>query len=221
MTQPEMPADAATYRILSGGLARVENVFNLIAAASIMALMLLAVVQIFARTLFNQPIPGFIDITEQAMAVFTFLGIAYCQRVGGHIRMEILLGMLSGRAMWIAEFLGVLVILAVVLALDYGSWFHFYRAWTIGDSTIDINLPTWPSKLLVPVALSLLSLRLVLQLVGYGRLIADPTRMPIDVPVVVDVTETARHEIEETFGDEDDEDEATNENESGKGGAAR
>ncbi|PTW62398.1 TRAP-type C4-dicarboxylate transport system permease small subunit [Breoghania corrubedonensis] len=215
MTQPEKPnGDAATYRVLSGTLAHIEDVFNLIAAASIMALMLLAVVQIFARTFLNQPVPGFIDITEQAMAVFTFLGIAYCQRVGGHIRMEMLLGMLSGRAIWIAEFMGVLVILAVVLALDYGSWFHFYRAWTIGDSTIDINLPTWPSKLLVPVALSLLVLRLVLQLVGYWRLIVDPTRMPIDVPVVVDVTETARHEIEETLGDEADE-------ETGKGDAAR
>ncbi len=194
--------EAPVYSVLSGSLGKIENVFNLIAASSIMVLMLLAVVQIFARTLFNQPVPGFIDITEQAMAVFTFLGIAYCQRVGGHIRMEMLLGTLSGRALWIAEFLGVLVILGVVLALTYGSWFHFDRAWSIGDSTIDIGLPTWPSKLVVPVALTLLALRLVLQLVGYARLIADPSRAPIDVPVVEDVTEHARHEIEESLGDD-------------------
>ena len=114
-----------------------------------------------------------------------------------------------------------MAILAVVLALDYGSWFHFYRAWTIGDSTIDISLPTWPSKLVVPVALTLLALRLVLQLAGYARLIADPTRVPIDVPVVVDVTEAARHEIEETFGDDLDPDEpGGDEKRDGRGEAA-
>ncbi|MDJ0930115.1 TRAP transporter small permease subunit [Breoghania sp.] len=107
--------------MFSGALARIENVFNLIAAAEIVTLMLLAVVQIFARTFFNQPVSGFIDITEQTMAVFTFLGVAYCQRVGGHIRMEILLGTLRGRLLWIEEFLSVLLILAVVLALIYGS----------------------------------------------------------------------------------------------------
>lgn len=198
-------AEAPRYIMFDGVLARIENGFNLIAAASIMILMLLAVVQIFGRTFLNQPIPGFIDITEQAMAVFTFMGIAYCQRVGGHIRMEILLGKLKGRALWTAEFFGVFIIFLVVCGLIYGSWFHFQRSWSIGDSTIDIGLPTWPSKLIVPVALTLLALRLLLQLYGYWRLIADPSRTPLSVPLIMDVEEAAQHEIEEAFGEDDEE----------------
>ncbi|AXS39378.1 TRAP transporter small permease [Breoghania sp. L-A4] len=192
--------------MFSGALAKVEDAFNLIAAASILGLMLLAVAQIFGRTLFNMPIPGFIDITEQGMAIFTFFGIAYCQRVGGHIRMEIVLGTFRGRALWLAEMAGVTIVLAIVVGLIIGSWFHFLRAWQIGDSTIDIGLATWPSKLIVPVALSLLALRLLMQLYGYLRLVIDPQRTPIDVPVILNVEETARHEIEETFGDEFDAD---------------
>lgn len=195
-------SEAPRYRMFDGVLAKIEDGFNLIAAASILLLMMMAVVQIFARTLFNSPIPGFIDITEQAMAVFTFMGIAYCQRVGGHIRMEIVLGTLHGRSLWMAEFAGVFVIWLVVNALIVGAWYHFLRSWQIGDSTIDIALPTWPSKLIVPVALALLSLRLLMQLYGYGRLILDPARTPIAVPVLLDVEETAQHEIEEAFGDD-------------------
>lgn len=194
--------DGATYRMFDGVLGRVEDGFNLIAAASIMLLMLLAVVQIFGRTLFNFPIPGFIDLTEQAMAVFTFMGIAYCQRVGGHIRMEIVLGMFRGRMLWISEFIGVFIVWILVNVLIVGSWFHFNRSWTIGDSTIDIGLPTWPSKLIVPVALTLLSLRLLMQLYGYLRLILDPSRVPIGVPVIMNVAESAKHEIEEVFGED-------------------
>ena len=194
-----------TYLRFDGWLRGLENAFNLIAAASILILMLLAVVQIVGRNLFNMPVPGFIDITEQAMAVFAFMGIAYCQRVGGHIRMELFLGKLSGRAMWIAEFVGVFGIWLLVLALIYGSWFHFYRSWSIGDSTMDIAVPTWLSMLVVPVALGLLLLRLTLQLWGYARLIRDPAAEPLAVPVIADVETVARHEIEEAFGEDDEE----------------
>lgn len=192
----------ATYIRFDGWLSHVENGFNLIAAFSILALILLAVAQVLGRLFFNMPIPGFIDITEQAMAIFAFAGVAYCQRVGGHIRMEILLGRLSGRSLYLVEMLGVIVIAFTVALLIWGSWYHFDRSWTIGDSTMDIRLPTWPSKLAVPVALSLLLLRLLMQIYGYARLVANPERDPIAVPVIEDVEDVAQHEIEEAFGEE-------------------
>jgi len=192
----------ATYIRFDGWLGHVENVFNLAAAFSILALMLLAVAQVFGRLLFNTPIPGFIDITEQAMAIFAFAGVAYCQRVGGHIRMEIVLGKLTGRSLYVCEMIGVILIAFTVALLIWGSWFHFDRSWSIGDSTMDIRLPTWPSKLVIPVALSLLFLRLLMQIYGYARLVANPAREPVAVPVIEDVEKVAQHEIEEAFGDE-------------------
>jgi TRAP-type C4-dicarboxylate transport system permease small subunit len=191
-----------TYIRFDGWLGHVENAFNLFAAFSILALMLLAVAQVLGRFFFNTPIPGFIDITEQAMAIFAFAGVAYCQRVGGHIRMEIVLGKLSGRPLYIFEMFGVIVIAFTIALLIWGSGYHFDRSWTLGDSTIDIRLPTWPSKLIIPVALSLLFLRLLLQIYGYARLVVDPTRQPVAVPVLADVEEVAQHEIEEAFGEE-------------------
>lgn len=192
----------ATYIQFDGWLSHVENAFNMIAAFSILALMLLAVAQVFGRLFFNAPIPGFIDITEQAMAIFAFAGVAYCQRVGGHIRMEIVLGRLRGRSLYIAEMIGVIFIAFTVALLIWGSLYHFDRSWSIGDSTMDIRLPTWPSKLVIPTALSLLLLRLLMQIYGYARLVADPTRKAVAVPVIEDVEEVAKHEIEEAFGED-------------------
>ncbi|MEP3048479.1 MAG: TRAP transporter small permease [Roseibium sp.] len=192
----------ATYIKFDGWLGHVENAFNMIAAFSILALMLLAVAQVFGRLFFNTPIPGFIDITEQAMAIFAFAGVAYCQRVGGHIRMEIVLGRLKGRPLYIAEMVGVIVIAFTIALLIWGSFYHFDRSWSIGDSTMDIRLPTWPSKLVIPVALSLLFLRLLLQIYGYARLVADPTRKAIAVPMIEAVEDVAKHEIEEAFGED-------------------
>ncbi|MEO0762938.1 MAG: hypothetical protein AAFZ09_14235, partial [Pseudomonadota bacterium] len=47
----------------------------------------------------------------------------------------------------------------VVIVLAYYGYEHFLRAWDIGDSTIDIELPIWPSKLLVPFAFGILTFR--------------------------------------------------------------
>lgn len=194
-----------TYIRFDGWLSHLENGFNLFAAFSILSLMLLAVAQVLGRLILNAPVPGFIDITEQAMAIFAFAGVAYCQRVGGHIRMEIVLGKLRGRTLYICEMLGVILIAFTVALLIWGAWFHFDRSWNFGDSTMDIRLPTWPSKLVVPVALSVLFLRLLLQIYGYARLVANPNRQPYGVPVIQDVEEVAQHEIEEAFGDDQEE----------------
>lgn len=194
-----------TYIRFDGWLSHIENGFNLFAAFSILSLMFLAVAQVLGRLILNAPVPGFIDITEQAMAIFAFAGVAYCQRVGGHIRMEIVLGKLRGRTLYICEMLGVILIAFTVALLIWGAWFHFDRSWNFGDSTMDIRLPTWPSKLVVPVALSVLFLRLLLQIYGYARLVANPNRQPYGVPVIQDVEEVAQHEIEEAFGDDQEE----------------
>ncbi|CTQ64653.1 TRAP transporter small permease subunit [Roseibium alexandrii] len=191
-----------TYIRFDGWLGHVENGFNMIAAFSILSLMFLAVAQVLGRLFFNTPIPGFIDITEQAMAIFAFAGVAYCQRVGGHIRMEIVLGKLRGRTLYIFEMIGVIVIAFTVALLIWGSLYHFDRSWSIGDSTMDIRLPTWPSKLVIPVALSLLFLRLLMQIYGYARLVRNPDLEPVAVPVIEDVEKVAQHEIEEAFGDD-------------------
>ena len=181
-------------------LFRVERTINLTAGVVVLMLMLLAVVQILGRKLFNAPVPGFIDWVEQFMAVFAFLGLAYCQRLGGHIRMDIAIGRLRGRALWLAEFVSVVLMLLTTTALIYGSWLHFRRALDIGDSSIDIALPTWPAKLMVPVALTLLWLRLALQLWGYARALRRGDAFPVAVPLIEDAATIAQREADTVGG---------------------
>lgn len=174
---------------------RLEDALNLFAAGFIFFLMLLATVQVVSRKLLNLPIPGYIDYAEQSIAIFAFLGIAYCQRLGGHVRMELLLDKLKrGRLLWLAEAITTLAALIIVVLLARYSFDHFLRAWQIGDSTIDINLPVWPSKLLVSLALVIVAGRLLIQLAGFIRLVLHPKAEPVAVPLIAEVTELAAQE---------------------------
>jgi TRAP-type C4-dicarboxylate transport system permease small subunit len=193
-------ADAPLLSAFDRRLGYVETGFNLFAAFCIFALMVLGVWQVLGRTLFNAPVRGYIDFVELAMTTFAFLGIAYCQRLGGHVRMEMLLKPMRGRLLWGTEIFGTVVALVVIAVLIWYGWGHFLRAYELGDSTIDTQLPVWPSKLAVPVAFSLLWLRLWVQLAGYLRLAIDPRRRPVAVSTVLSVEEQAAHEIDESVG---------------------
>ena len=189
---------AAAHRVW----ARLEDGMNLIAAAAIFFLMFVGVFQVVGRTAFNTAIYGYIDYMEQASALFAFLGISYAQRVGAHIRMDLLLRGVSLRFLWAMELFAVLIALTVITILVDTTFENFLRAWQLGDSTIDIKLPVWPTKLLVPVVLAVLWVRLVLQSIDYARLILHPDAPPIAVPVIETIEVQAQHEIEEALGRE-------------------
>lgn len=204
----KIPSPTHPLALLIRRLAPVEDIANFIAALAIFLLMVLGVVQIVSRTVFDVPITGYIDLVELSMASMAFLGAAYCQRLGAHIRMELLVGRLSGRALRASEVFSTLVALFIVGVLIWYSGGHFWRSLTLGDTTIDAEFPVWPSKLLVPVAFSIWFLRLGLQLCGSIRMFIDPCRISIGVVTVKDVADQAQDEIHDIIGDEDNAEDA-------------
>ena len=179
----------------------VENLFNLIAGLFIFGLMILGIFQVIGRQVFNIPVAGYIDWVEVSMAVFAFMGAAYCQRTGTHVRMELFLTKVRLRTRWSMEIMGTIGAMIIISVLIIYGYDHTMRAFTIGDSTIDAELPMWPSKAVVPIAFSLLWLRLFVQLLGFMRLFRNPEAKPVAVPVVESVEEQAVHEIEDALVD--------------------
>ncbi len=187
-------------------LFKLESFLALAGGIAVFSLVLLAVVSVSGRHLINQPLPGYVDWIEQAMPLIAFIGVSYTQRLGGHIRMDIIVGHLRGRAQWIAELASTLIMLLVMLLLVWGSWAHFLRAFDFGspnwsrDSSLDIGLPLWPMKLIVPIAFSVLSLRLALQVWAYSRAIITGDSHPVAVPMIEDAATTAANEAATVSG---------------------
>ena len=115
--------------------------------------------------------------------------------------MELFVAKLQGRAHWLAETISTLLAIFIVSVLIPYSYSHFKRAFEIGDSTIDIEIITWPAKLVVPVALSVLLIRLLIQLGGYLRLSIKPAIEPVAVPLLRDVESVAKEEIRQAGRD--------------------
>ncbi|MGR3377003.1 TRAP transporter small permease subunit [Salipiger abyssi] len=198
--------DGSTLSRLDRALERLERVAAFVSGLGAFGLMCLAVISVGGRELFNEPLRGYVDWIEMAMPLIAIFGISYVQRNGGHIRMDIVVGKLKGRALWLAELITTFGIFVLMAALVWGSWAHFDRSFDFAapmwsrDSTIDLGLPLWPAKLIVPVAFFIMCLRLVLQLWGYGRALVLGLETPVAVPLVQSVAEQAAAEAEHIQG---------------------
>ena len=199
-------SDDSVLSRLDRRLLRLERAFALLSGLAVFALMMLAVVSVGGRNFLDRPLPGYVDWIEQAMPLIAFMGVSYVKREGGHIRMDIVVGALRGRVLYAVELLTTLLVLALMVLLVWGSWAHFDRSfdWNAPmwsrDSSMDIALPIWPAKLLAPVAFSVLCLRLVLQVWGFGRALVTGTRRPVAVPLVLDAATQAQMEAEHLSG---------------------
>jgi C4-dicarboxylate transporter, DctQ subunit len=201
---PQRPANAGLLGTIDRFVSYIENAFVFVAAIFIFIMMFFLTAEVLGRKLFNAPIPGAIDWVEVWMGTFAFLGAAYCQRLGGHVRMDMLVGRFRGVTLWWSEFIAVTIGFIYVVIIVIHSYGHFLRAVNFGDSTIDIQLLTWPSKLMVPVAMSLLAVRLLLNMWGYARLALDPSKQPVAVPIRKTAADIAREEIEQSLGHDAD-----------------
>ena len=210
-------SDDSLLSKLDQALAKIEDAFSFLAAAVILGLMLFgtlnglgrkgpkvltALFEYFNIPLSVQSVPiwGYTDLVLLFMVAFSFLAIAAMQRVGGHFRMELFVRNMKNRTLWVSEFVGVLVALFIMCVLLYYSSTAFVRAFELGDSTIAEEISTWPSKLWVPVAFTVLVARLVLQCWGYLRLIVHPNAIPIAVPLIHSEVEIADKEIQDALG---------------------
>lgn len=198
--------DSSLLSRLDRALLPLERFAALLSGLAIFSLMFLAAYSVTGRKFFASPMLGYVDYIEAAMPIIAIMGISYVQRDGTHIRMDMLVSALKGRALWFFELLSVLLILILMLALTWGAWEHFDRSFDCArplcsrDSSIDVGIPIWPSKLVVPFAFAVLVLRLLLQAWGYGRALILGLESPVAVPLNLTIEEQARLEADALEG---------------------
>lgn len=164
----ETPARKPLISHVDRWVSPMETGLNIVGAALIGFLMLFTVGEIVGRYLFNSPIKGHVEIVQLTMAGVVFLGIAFTQKVGGHVRMELfVVRVLKGRLRLIVESFTLLLALFIFAMITVYSLQDTLYSLRIGDNTPLLYWPTWPSKLCIPVGSFFLCLRLVVQIIQH------------------------------------------------------
>jgi C4-dicarboxylate transporter DctQ subunit len=170
-THSQTPAwkRSSLFRAIEGKIRIIEDWLNLCSVFIIMFLMFFATAEILGRYLFNSPIPGHVEIVELIMAGVVFFGIAYTERVGGHVRMELFVTrVLKGRAYHIAEVITASLSLFVYLFILVYTFKASLFSLQIGDNTAYLYWPTWPSKFAIPLGSLFLCIRFAIEIIQHS-----------------------------------------------------
>jgi len=142
----------------------IENALSLVSASMILFAMLLVSAEVISRKFFNMPIPGQLELSELLMPPIIFLAIAYTQSTGGHVRVTVVIDHLPPAWRHATEILVKLLAIAVYAVLCFYSAKYAYRTWQFHDVTMSPPyLLIWPSAIVVPIGMFLVTLRVYLE----------------------------------------------------------
>lgn len=140
--------------ILERGADRVAQGLALIGAIGLIALLLHVAADVFTRNILARPIPATNEIASRYyMVAIAFLPLAWVERRGGMVRVEILDAVASPAVMRLTEFLVSLLASVVYFVLTYVTWADAVKSWRTG-TFVDVlghQISVWPTSFL-PVA---------------------------------------------------------------------
>jgi len=114
------------------GLDLLYEFSGILAALSLIAILFLIVVQMFARWT-GEVFPGAPDYAGYAMAAASFLAFASALNKGAHIRVSIVLNLLPRRARWFLEIWCFGIGTAIAWYFVYYAQKFAYWSWKFGD----------------------------------------------------------------------------------------
>jgi TRAP-type C4-dicarboxylate transport system permease small subunit len=158
---------------LSDLYGRFLNALAVIAALTLLAMVVVVTADILLR---NLVVKGFVwanEVSEYALYLITLLTAPWLLRRGQHVRLDILLTAMPRRAAWLMEAVGdTLGFVICLIMIRYGTLMT-YDAWRIGSITIkNLVFPEWWLLAPLPVTFVLLAVEFVFR---FRRLLRSRT----------------------------------------------
>jgi TRAP-type C4-dicarboxylate transport system permease small subunit len=146
---------------------RATQLLLALAIFAALAMMLHICADIVAKHFFSRPVPATLEIVSAYyMAAIGFCGLAYVQSKGSHIAIELFSERLSSRALAVLMVGVHALTLVFCVLLVIASTKSALHATEFGEAVmvVDWELPTWPSRWLVPVSAAAMALVVLVQL---------------------------------------------------------
>ena len=148
-------------------LGRFLRVLALAGGWVLILLMGYTVLDVLLRYLFNRPFSGSLELTEFAMSVIVFLGIAYCGWIGGHVAVDILERPLDDPRL---RFIPVLLTLASAVLFAAIAWLTAADAFASMHRVSNMmRWPHYPFQFIVAFGAAMYALVLAIQTVALLR----------------------------------------------------
>jgi TRAP-type C4-dicarboxylate transport system permease small subunit len=145
--------------ILLAGLA-------IIGAIATTLLMLHVVADVAMRNLFNRPIPATYEVVvNYYMVAMAFVPLAWIEKTGGMVQVEVINGMLSPRMRLLSDILVAVIAVAIYATLAWVTWNAAVGRTNVGAFVManQTRVITWPAYWLPPLGFGLAAISVALR----------------------------------------------------------
>lgn len=123
---------------------RATKVLSVLAGVSLLFMVAVITVSVFARYLFNNPITGSEEIVQMTGVALVMLALPYATLHGAHVSVDIFDHALGRFGRMAGDVLARLLAGVVFAVLVERAWAKMLDALEYGDATNMLGLPVWP-----------------------------------------------------------------------------
>ncbi len=148
-------------------LERIENVLAQIGNVVLAVMTVWIFSDAMGRYVFNAPIPGTLEVTEEYLMVFVvFLAMGYTQRLDGHVKADIFLTYLPSKflpAIMQVNRVATLVFVVIVIITGAQQFFNAIELKSVSRGSL--GYPLAPAYLIMVFGMGIFALRLLLEII--------------------------------------------------------
>lgn len=172
-----------TLELVHRTISAFERLWAAAASICLFAIMVIVVVDVALRYLFNAPLGWSYDlISLYLMVALFFLALSVTQRDDHHVRVDIVFRHVSPRVRHAMELVSYLLTVVVLVGIVYQGSVKFWISWQNNDVVAGaVPWPTWLGAVLVPLGVGLLVLRLAFSVFSLALAIAKGSATAIGV----------------------------------------
>lgn len=137
------------------------NTLAFIGTLAVLALMVHVMADVVLRNTINQPVPATYEIvTNYYMLALAFVPLAWVEKGGGMVNVEVIEPLLGPRAMWLSDRLVAMISTIIYLSLAWVTFQASLKSFASGSFVLaqNIPIPTWPAFFLPPIGFALAGL---------------------------------------------------------------
>lgn len=147
---------------------KTDTFLAYIAAGTLLLMMILVFLDVFSRSIFNNPIQGTLEITgEYLMVVIVYFGIGYTLKEKAHVSVEFFENKIPNLLKKPLELFSKILALIAVAVLSYSNLLKGIEYFEKGiESTSLLSYPLAPALMIISLGLFLMAIRLIVNLIN-------------------------------------------------------
>ena len=161
---------------VNGVLNGAANGIAILLGAALMLAVVINVVNVIGRYVFNSPVEGADEVEVYLMVGLAFLGALVAHIRRRHLRMDVLARRFTPRVARVVNEVEALTAVAVCGLLTWVSFSYTARIWRLGSHSDNSHTPMWIPHSVLTVSFGLMTV------VGAIRLVVPPPPVPADHP---------------------------------------